>query len=75
MDISKQPAVVVVGAGYWGKNLVRSFHSLHALGRVCDSDPERLQSFRSDYADVTTETRKRGNLVLYNPSSSWDRWL
>lgn len=29
--------VAVVGCGYWGKNLVRNFHALEALGMVCDS--------------------------------------
>ena len=28
----KMVGVCVVGAGYWGKNLVRNFHSLGALG-------------------------------------------
>ncbi len=29
--------VAVVGCGYWGKNLVRNFASLGALGMVCDA--------------------------------------
>jgi UDP-2-acetamido-3-amino-2,3-dideoxy-glucuronate N-acetyltransferase len=28
--------VAVIGCGYWGKNLVRNFHQLNALGMVCD---------------------------------------
>jgi predicted dehydrogenase len=28
--------VTVLGCGYWGKNLVRNFHALGALGAVCD---------------------------------------
>lgn len=40
------PQVAVIGAGYWGKNLVRNFHGLNALGAICDSDAERLNSFR-----------------------------
>src|SRR5262249_17304394 len=43
------PQVAVVGAGYWGKNLVRNFHSLNALGAVCDSDMERLETFKQQY--------------------------
>ncbi len=31
--------VGVVGCGYWGKNLVRNFHRLGALGAVCESHP------------------------------------
>lgn len=41
--------VAVVGAGYWGKNLVRNFHGLGALARVCDADPARLAAFRDEY--------------------------
>ncbi len=31
------PRVAVVGCGYWGRNLVRNFHSLGALAVVCDA--------------------------------------
>jgi len=34
--------VAVVGAGYWGKNLVRAFSSLGRLRAVCDSNPDAL---------------------------------
>lgn len=29
----------LVGCGYWGKNLLRNFHELDALGAVCDALP------------------------------------
>ena len=29
--------IAVIGCGYWGKNLVRNFHELGALGMVCDA--------------------------------------
>ncbi len=32
--------VAVIGAGYWGKNLIRNFADLGALAAVCDSDPQ-----------------------------------
>jgi UDP-2-acetamido-3-amino-2,3-dideoxy-glucuronate N-acetyltransferase len=32
------PKVAVIGAGAWGKNLVRNFANLGALAMVCDSD-------------------------------------
>ena len=35
--MSKTPSVAVVGCGYWGKNLVRNFNRLGALGLVCDA--------------------------------------
>jgi UDP-2-acetamido-3-amino-2,3-dideoxy-glucuronate N-acetyltransferase len=33
------PRIAVVGCGYWGKNLVRNFHSLGALQLVVDATP------------------------------------
>jgi len=37
------PRVAVVGCGYWGRNLVRTFSSLGALRWLCDSDPVALE--------------------------------
>jgi UDP-2-acetamido-3-amino-2,3-dideoxy-glucuronate N-acetyltransferase len=37
--------IAVIGAGYWGKNLVRNFAGLGALAAICDNDAERLASF------------------------------
>ena len=31
------PGVAVVGAGAWGRNLVRNFNELGALSAICDS--------------------------------------
>jgi UDP-2-acetamido-3-amino-2,3-dideoxy-glucuronate N-acetyltransferase len=44
--------VVVVGAGYWGKNLVRNFDGLGALSGVCEEDPERRAEFAGKYPDA-----------------------
>lgn len=44
--------ISVVGAGYWGKNLVRNFHALGALHSICDTDAERLEAWGKDYPDV-----------------------
>jgi UDP-2-acetamido-3-amino-2,3-dideoxy-glucuronate N-acetyltransferase len=43
--------IAVVGAGYWGQNVVRSFHQLGALGAVCDHLASRESSIRSAYPD------------------------
>ncbi len=32
--------IAVVGAGYWGKNLVRVFYELGALNTICDTNKE-----------------------------------
>ncbi len=44
--------VAVIGSGYWGKNLVRNFHEIGALGAVCDSDDERLAQTRAQYPEA-----------------------
>ena len=49
-----RPNVAVVGAGYWGKNLVRNFFELGGLAAVCDSDEERLAGYRSGYPGCRT---------------------
>ena len=43
-----------VGAGYWGKNLVRVFHGLPnvRLKTVCDNDDKVRASMREHYHDV-----------------------
>lgn len=43
------PKVCVVGSGYWGKNLVRNFHSLGALAMICDKNPDALAAMCSQY--------------------------
>ena len=48
--------IAVVGCGYWGKNLVRNFAELGALHTICDIDPQQLESLKSLYPWVSTET-------------------
>lgn len=64
-----RPVVAVVGSGYWGKNLVRNFHNLDALGLICDSNVDTLQAFAglypgvkgvTSYADVLTDPSVTG---------------
>jgi predicted dehydrogenase len=51
--------VGVVGAGYWGPNLVRNFRSLPdcRLRVVCDLNQERLRHLHSLYPEVAGDTR------------------
>jgi UDP-2-acetamido-3-amino-2,3-dideoxy-glucuronate N-acetyltransferase len=46
--------IVVIGSGYWGKNLVRNFHELGALHGICDIDTFTLNSFKDKYAGIQT---------------------
>lgn len=50
----KEIPVAVIGAGYWGKNLVRNFHQLGCLRLICDKNESLLADFRSQYAGVET---------------------
>ncbi len=56
--------IAVIGAGYWGKNLVRNFHDLGALHTVCDADAERLRQLSEQYSVPTTGEYQS---VLDNP--------
>ena len=48
--------IVVIGSGYWGKNLVRNFHELGALLGICDIDKNTLKSFKEKYPEIRTHT-------------------
>jgi len=44
--------VACIGAGYWGKNLIRNFHSIGALHTICDGVDEVVKKFQEQYPDV-----------------------
>jgi UDP-2-acetamido-3-amino-2,3-dideoxy-glucuronate N-acetyltransferase len=41
--------VACVGAGYWGKNLIRNFHELGVLAAICDTNESVLEVFEKQY--------------------------
>ena len=45
--------IAVIGAGYWGKNLVRNFHQLGVLKTICDE----AQSIRIQMSELYPETK------------------
>jgi UDP-2-acetamido-3-amino-2,3-dideoxy-glucuronate N-acetyltransferase len=49
------PKVAVIGAGYWGKNLVRNFHQLGALAWVCDERAAAMAEMEAKYGVKTTK--------------------
>lgn len=49
---SRQARIGVVGAGYWGANLVRNCAALNVLAAVCDADLHALDTVRSKYPGV-----------------------
>jgi UDP-2-acetamido-3-amino-2,3-dideoxy-glucuronate N-acetyltransferase len=48
------PSVAIIGAGYWGKNLVRNFHNLGALKLVCDKNEAVLANLKNQYKGIET---------------------
>jgi hypothetical protein len=48
--------VAVIGAGYWGRNLVRNFHQLESLKLICDKmkwpRPVKAQRAWSDLSSM-----------------------
>lgn len=48
-----KPRIVCIGAGYWGRNLVRNFNDLGALASICDASPERRLELAAQYPRVT----------------------
>jgi UDP-2-acetamido-3-amino-2,3-dideoxy-glucuronate N-acetyltransferase len=49
--------ICVVGAGYWGKNHIRTLHGLGALGGIVEMNREVLSELSSKYPDVKTYTK------------------
>jgi len=49
---SSRANVAVVGVGYWGKNLVRNFYELGALGALCDPSETAEALCRQQYQGV-----------------------
>lgn len=62
------PAIAVIGSGYWGKNLVRSYHQLGALKLICDIKEDTLADFKKQYPDVQVSMSFPDVLVQENIS-------
>ena len=50
------PHIAVIGAGYWGKNLVRNFHQLGVLKTICDGVQPIREEMSKTYPDVFITT-------------------
>ncbi|MFH0813742.1 MAG: Gfo/Idh/MocA family oxidoreductase [Pseudomonadota bacterium] len=49
-------SIACIGAGYWGKNLIRNFASLGVLHTICDVDREKLKEYQELYPEVNLQT-------------------
>jgi len=45
--------IAVVGAGYWGKNIIRNLYQLGSLKIICDKRDQLEENFKSQYPEVT----------------------
>lgn len=48
--------LALIGAGHWGKNLARNFHTLGALHTICDERQSLLNTYTTEYQGVKTTT-------------------
>ena len=56
MNETSTPRIGVIGAGPWGKNHVRNFHTLGALRAVCDTNPAAIAAATSGLTGVAGHT-------------------
>lgn len=49
---AERPRIAVIGAGYWGKNLVRNFASLNALAAIVDTDAATVAKLAAEHCAV-----------------------
>jgi UDP-2-acetamido-3-amino-2,3-dideoxy-glucuronate N-acetyltransferase len=72
------PGIACIGAGYWGRNLVRNFNQLGALRWVCDASAstraalsERLPGVRqTDSVDEVLGDREVAGVVIATPAET-----
>ncbi|MDD5529962.1 MAG: Gfo/Idh/MocA family oxidoreductase [bacterium] len=48
------PKISVIGAGYWGPNIIRNFYELGCLTAVCDKDEKRLSIIKNKFTGIVT---------------------
>lgn len=60
--------VAVIGAGAWGRNIIRNLAELDALGAICDPDEDKLVVFAAEYPEAATYTDWRRMLASDIPA-------
>jgi UDP-2-acetamido-3-amino-2,3-dideoxy-glucuronate N-acetyltransferase len=52
VSVTARTKIACIGAGYWGKNLVRNFSDLSVLSWICESDPGKHREISLTYPRV-----------------------
>ncbi|MBN1550255.1 Gfo/Idh/MocA family oxidoreductase [bacterium] len=50
--MGKNANIAVIGAGYWGKNLIRNYAGLDALKIICDKNEIVIENFKKQYPNT-----------------------
>jgi UDP-2-acetamido-3-amino-2,3-dideoxy-glucuronate N-acetyltransferase len=58
--------IACIGAGYWGKNLVRNFNDLGALDSVCEIDARQREAVKASYPRV--RVARSADQILSDPA-------
>ena len=53
---TRKKHIACIGAGYWGKHLVRNFAALGVLHTICELDRERLKELREQYPEANLQS-------------------
>ena len=79
--IQTPPKIAVIGAGAWGKNLIRNFSTLNSLVAICENDTNKHEFIRRDYPDCQLftsiseifENRSIQGVAIATPAESHGR--
>lgn len=63
MSDNSKKTVGLIGAGYWGKNILRNLHGLGVLRAVCDSSPNILDERRTAFPDIPRFTTSVSDIL------------
>ena len=61
--------IAVIGAGYWGKNLVRNFHQLGVLKTICDGAQPIRDDMAAAYPDTAVTPTPRASFSTRSPAT------
>ena len=74
MSTTSKKRIGLIGAGYWGKNLIRVFNQLGALKTICDSDRKVLRKYPKikttlNFQEILDDKEIKG-VIICTPAST-----